>query len=106
MEAKKEYRGIPFWSWNGILEKQEIIRQVYVLKEMGFGGFFMHSRTGLATESRGRMVWPHPNRGGGRESAGHGRVAVRRGSLAVGNGGRRSDQNARLSDEIHLDVRR
>ena len=35
MEVKKEYRGIPFWSWNGILEKQEIIRQVYVLKEMG-----------------------------------------------------------------------
>ena len=53
MEAKKEYRGIPFWSWNGILEKQEIIRQVYVLKEMGFGGFFMHSRTGLATEYLG-----------------------------------------------------
>lgn len=45
MEAKKEYRGIPFWSWNGILEKEEIIRLVHVLKEMGFGGFFMHSRT-------------------------------------------------------------
>ncbi|HEY5584001.1 MAG TPA: glycosyl hydrolase [Ruminiclostridium sp.] len=45
-----EYRGKPFWSWNGKLEKEELIRQIHVIKEMGFGGFFMHSRTGLETE--------------------------------------------------------
>lgn len=48
-----EYRGKPFWSWNGELEKEELLRQVHVAKEMGFGGFFMHSRTGLETEYLG-----------------------------------------------------
>ncbi|HPS03149.1 MAG TPA: hypothetical protein PLA90_16535, partial [Candidatus Sumerlaeota bacterium] len=48
-----EFRGKPFWSWNGELEKGELIRQIGVIKEMGFGGFFMHSRTGLATEYLG-----------------------------------------------------
>jgi len=47
------WRGKPFWSWNGELKKEELIRQVHVLKEMGFGGFFMHSRSGLATEYLG-----------------------------------------------------
>lgn len=47
------YRGKPFWSWNGTLEKEELFRQIHVLHEMGFGGFFMHSRTGLATEYLG-----------------------------------------------------
>lgn len=49
----KEFRGMPFWSWNGDLKEEELIRQVKILKEMGFGGFFMHSRTGLATEYLG-----------------------------------------------------
>lgn len=48
------FRGLPFWSWNGCLDRQELIRQVGILKEMGFGGFFMHSRTGLATEYLGK----------------------------------------------------
>jgi len=48
-----EYRGKPFWAWNGKLEKDELIRQVHIIKEMGWGGFFMHSRTGLATEYLG-----------------------------------------------------
>ena len=48
-----EYRGKPFWSWNGELEKDELIRQVSVMKEMGFGGYFMHSRSGLITEYLG-----------------------------------------------------
>ena len=48
-----EYRGKPFWSWNGELEKDELIRQVAVMKEMGFGGYFMHSRSGLITEYLG-----------------------------------------------------
>ncbi len=47
------YRGKPFWSWNGKLDKTELLRQVEVFKDMGFGGFFMHSRTGLKTEYLG-----------------------------------------------------
>lgn len=48
-----EWRGKPFWSWNGKLEKAELLRQIDVMKEMGMGGFFMHSRTGLETEYLG-----------------------------------------------------
>jgi len=47
------YRGKPFWSWNGELKEDELIRQIHVMKEMGLGGFFMHSRTGLVTEYLG-----------------------------------------------------
>ena len=48
-----QWRGKPFWSWNGELEKEELIRQSHVLGEMGFGGYFMHSRSGLITEYLG-----------------------------------------------------
>ena len=48
-----EYRAKPFWSWNGELERDELLRQIDVMKEMGFGGFFMHSRSGLITEYLG-----------------------------------------------------
>jgi len=48
-----EWRGKPFWSWNGELRAEELIRQVGVMKEMGLGGFFMHSRSGLITEYLG-----------------------------------------------------
>ncbi len=47
------WRGKPFWSWNGKLQKEELLRQIDVMKEMGMGGFFMHSRTGLETEYLG-----------------------------------------------------
>ncbi len=43
----KEYRGAPFWAWNTKLNKDELIRQIDCLKEMGFGGFHIHPRTGL-----------------------------------------------------------
>ncbi len=48
------FRAKPFWAWNGELEESEIKRQVDILKEMGFGGFFMHSRVGLKTEYLGK----------------------------------------------------
>lgn len=48
------YRGKPFWAWNGQLEEKELLRQIDVFHEMGFGGFFMHSRTGLETEYLGK----------------------------------------------------
>ena len=44
-----EYRGAPFWAWNCRLEKDELLRQLDVMKEMGFGGAHMHVRTGLDT---------------------------------------------------------
>jgi len=44
-----KYRGKPFWAWNGRLEPEELRRQVRIMKRMGFGGFFMHSRVGLET---------------------------------------------------------
>ena len=43
------YRAKPFWAWNGRLDKEELLRQIDCIAEMGFGGFFMHSRTGLGT---------------------------------------------------------
>ncbi len=43
------YRGKPFWAWNGELDPEELRRQIRVMKDMGLGGFFMHSRVGLAT---------------------------------------------------------
>ncbi len=44
-----EYRGAPFWAWNTKLEKEELERQIDIFKEMGIGGFHMHSRSGMAT---------------------------------------------------------
>lgn len=44
-----EYRGTPFWSWNCRLDRETILEQIEIFKEMGFGGFHIHSRTGLET---------------------------------------------------------
>ena len=41
------YRGTPFWAWNSELEPEKLVQQVHCFKEMGFGGFYMHSRSGL-----------------------------------------------------------
>ncbi|MEI7435960.1 MAG: glycosyl hydrolase [bacterium] len=45
-----KYRGAPFWAWNGKLDPVELRRQIRLMKEMGLGGFFMHSRVGLDTD--------------------------------------------------------
>lgn len=45
-----KYRAKPFWALNGKLEKSELERQIDYFKSMGFGGVFLHSRTGLETE--------------------------------------------------------
>lgn len=44
-----EYRGAPFWSWNTKLNVHETVRQTSVFKEMGFGGYHAHVRSGLDT---------------------------------------------------------
>ncbi len=46
----RDYRPIPFWSWNDDLQPDELVRQIDVMKENGIGGFFMHARGGLKTE--------------------------------------------------------
>lgn len=43
----KEYRGTPFWSWNGKLDSKRLTEQIQIFKKMGFGGFHMHVRTGM-----------------------------------------------------------
>lgn len=52
-ENIKEYRSIPFWSWNDRLDKDELVRQIEWMKKQGFGGYFMHARGGLKTEYLG-----------------------------------------------------
>ncbi|MBN2581939.1 MAG: hypothetical protein JXL80_02650, partial [Planctomycetes bacterium] len=49
-----QFRGAPFWAWNGKLEPEELRRQIRILHRMGLGGFFMHSRVGLDTAYLGR----------------------------------------------------
>lgn len=44
-----EYRATPFWAWNGELVREELLHQIDIFQEMGFGGYHMHPRTGLAT---------------------------------------------------------
>ena len=48
-----EFRGAPFWAWNTKLDKTELLRQIDCFHQMGFGGFFMHSRAGMATKYLG-----------------------------------------------------
>ena len=47
---KVKQSSLPFWSWNGKLDKQKLIEQIDVMKAHGYGGFFMHARSGLKTE--------------------------------------------------------
>lgn len=49
----KEYRSIPFWSWNNRLDEGELCRQIEDMKRAGTGGFIMHARTGLKEEYLG-----------------------------------------------------
>ena len=47
------YRIVPFWSWNEEMEPSEVRRQLRLMKEAGWGGSMVHSRTGLLTEYLG-----------------------------------------------------
>lgn len=44
-----EYRGAPFWAWNCALDIEETVLQTSIFKEMGFGGYHAHVRSGLDT---------------------------------------------------------
>ncbi len=41
------YRGAPFWAWNCRIDRETARQHIAYFKEMGFGGFHMHSRTGM-----------------------------------------------------------
>ncbi len=48
-----EYRGAPFWAWNGKLSHEYLAEQIDVFKKMGFGGAHMHVRSGFGEEYLG-----------------------------------------------------
>ncbi len=45
-----EYRCTPFWAWNCQLKEDELHKEIEFMKEMGMGGFHMHTRVGQSTE--------------------------------------------------------
>lgn len=50
-----EYRAMPFWSWNGHLDTEELKQQMDSFEQMGYGGFVIHSRIGLSDEYMGPL---------------------------------------------------
>jgi len=48
-----QYRAAPFWAWNCKLNKEQLLRQIDQMNEMGMGGFHIHCRVGLDTEYLG-----------------------------------------------------
>ncbi|HRX42079.1 MAG TPA: hypothetical protein P5315_04830, partial [Clostridia bacterium] len=46
-------RSAPFWSWNAVMNPDEVKRQAHDMIENGMGGYFMHSRVGLESEYLG-----------------------------------------------------
>lgn len=54
-----EYRGAPFWAWNSKLEKDELLSQIEIFRQMGLGGFHIHVRTGMKTEYLGDEFMSH-----------------------------------------------
>jgi len=49
----RECRPAPFWAWNDELDPKELAWQVAGMARQGYGGYFMHSRVGLATRYLG-----------------------------------------------------
>lgn len=49
-----EYRGAPFWAWNGDLKEEYLAEQIDMFKKMGMGGAHMHVRTGLTLPYLGK----------------------------------------------------
>ncbi len=52
-----EYRSAPFYSLNDRLDTAELVKQIHAFRDAGYGGFFLHSRTGLLTEYLGKEWW-------------------------------------------------
>lgn len=43
-----EYRCAPFWAWNCDLDKDLLLHEIGCMKQMGMGGFHMHTRSGMS----------------------------------------------------------
>jgi len=50
-----EYRPAPFWCWNDELTPEQLRQQIREMRGAGLGGYFMHSRIGLATPYLGEQ---------------------------------------------------
>jgi hypothetical protein len=53
----KNYRTAPFWSLNDLLDSAELDRQIVEFAKGGYGGAYLHSRTGLLTGYLGKDWW-------------------------------------------------
>lgn len=53
----KEFRSIPFWSWNNEIDEKNLLSQIEDMKKAGIGGFIMHARIGLKTDYLGDKWW-------------------------------------------------
>lgn len=53
-DPSAEYRDIPFWAWNTGMTEEDITFCLEIFREMGMGGAFLHSRTGLTLPYLGR----------------------------------------------------
>ena len=49
LRPPKEYRGAPFWAWNGRLNTEQLLKQIPQFHDMGMGGAHIHCRVGLDT---------------------------------------------------------
>lgn len=47
-DPPREFGVIPFWFWNDDLEEAELVRQLRLFHEAGFGGVMPHARIGLS----------------------------------------------------------
>ena len=45
-----EYRATPFWAWNCDLDPDLLLREIGYMKQMGMGGFHMHTRCGMSVK--------------------------------------------------------
>ncbi|HAM11017.1 MAG: hypothetical protein A2X05_05425 [Bacteroidetes bacterium GWE2_41_25] len=52
-----KYRAVPFYSLNDLLDSAELDRHVDEFARGGYGGVYLHSRTGLLTEYLGSDWW-------------------------------------------------
>jgi hypothetical protein len=52
-----DYRAVPFYSLNDLLDSAELDRQITEFARGGYGGVYLHSRTGLLTEYLGTDWW-------------------------------------------------
>lgn len=53
IDPPAEYRSMPLWVWNDLLEWPRLQEQLAQFKQQGIGGVFVHPRPGLMTEYLG-----------------------------------------------------